>query len=74
MRTAVMVAYHAIDSLAGLGKHQFLYPPRTLPTGETVGMIALVSGHDSLLGDWQFAHVALIRAGRADRVPVGQEQ
>ena len=69
-----MAAHHAIDALTRLGKDQFFYPSRTLPAGEAIRMIALVAGHDGFLGDGQLAHVTLVRAGRAHRVPIRQEQ
>jgi hypothetical protein len=66
--------YHAVYTLAGLGKDQLLDPLCATPTGEASGMITLVSRHDRLFGDRFLADKALITARRAHWTAVGEEE
>ena len=52
--------YHTVDSLAGLGKYQLLYSPLTSPTCETVGVIRLITRHNSLLCNGLFTNETLL--------------
>jgi hypothetical protein len=66
--------YHAVYTLAGLGKDQLLDPFCATPTGKASGMITLVSRHDRLFSDRFLADKALITARRAHWTAVGQEE
>lgn len=66
--------HHAIYALACLCEHQFFNFVGASSTCETMGMITLVSCHNSFLRDRKFAHVALIRAVAAHRVSIRQQE
>jgi hypothetical protein len=58
---ALVMEFHAINTMAGLGKHELV---DTLVTGtafEAVGVIQIIAGHDSLVEDRLMADATFVQ-------------
>ena len=60
------MAIHAVYTLARLGKDKFINACFAHFTLEAMRMIRVISGHDSLVKNWQVAHIATVRTVRAN--------
>lgn len=71
---ALVVAIHAIYSLASLGENKFVDAILAYFALETVGVVGIIASHYSLVKDRSIAHVAAVRAVCAYGRAVGQKQ
>ena len=59
-RHPLVVTIHAVDALACFGKYEFVDPISANFALETVGVVRVVTGHDSFVKDGEFADIAAI--------------
>lgn len=60
--------------MTGLGKHEFVDAIVTRATFETVRVVRVIAGHDSLVQDGLVTDAAAVGAVGADGLTVGEEQ
>ena len=68
------VTRHTVYALTGLGKYELLYALLADLAIEAVGVVRVVARHDRLVEDRLLAHRAAVRAVRADRRAVREQE
>jgi hypothetical protein len=58
---ALVVAFHTIDTMTGLGEHKLVDTVVTGTTFEAVRVIRVIAGHDGFIKDWLMADAATVR-------------
>jgi hypothetical protein len=71
---ALVMALHAVDTMAGLGKHKFVDTVVTGAAFEAVRMVRIVAGHDGFVKDGLVTDATAVRTIRTDRLTVGKEK
>ena len=73
-RHPLIMAIHAIDALARLGEHELVDAVLAHLALEAVRVVRVVARHDRLVEDRLLAHRAAVRAVRADRRAVREQE
>ena len=68
------MAWHTIDSLAGLSEYQLVYPLLAHAAVEAVRVVRVFAGHDRLVEDRLATDVAAVGAVGADRRAVREQE
>ena len=69
-----MVTLHTVDTMTGLGKHEFVDTIVTRATFEAVGMVRVVTGHDSFVKYGLVTDAAAVRTVGADGLTIREEE
>lgn len=57
---ALIMAFHAINTMAGLGKHELVDTVVTGTAFEAVRVIRVIAGHDGFIEDGLMAYAAFV--------------
>jgi hypothetical protein len=57
---ALVMAFHAINTMAGLGEHELVDTVVTGTAFEAVGVIRIIAGHDGFVEDGLMADAAFV--------------
>lgn len=66
-RHALVMAVHTVDSLTRLCKHELVYTRFANFAFETMGVVRIISGHDSFIQNGQIANIAAVGTVGTDR-------
>lgn len=69
-----MVTLHTVNTMTGLGKHEFVDTIVTRATFEAVGMVRVVTGHDSFVKYGLVTDAAAVRTVGADGLTIREEE
>ena len=73
-RYPLIMTVHAVDALTCLGKYEFVDPISANLALETMGVVRVVTGHDSFVKNGEFADIAAVGTVGADGGTVGQQE